>query len=143
MRCGLWKRKNCMMKKASILASHFDQHVFLAFLDPRLRKLSLFSSNDSFCHKTVREIISKHLAGQWRNKIKVMLSSDLKKQKKVASVASQSAHATSCSKATVKYSSMSDIPVFLLPEASELRSDKKQLPPLGSFEETNSLTTTL
>ena len=53
MRCGLWKRKNCMMKKASILAQHFDQHVFLAFLDPRLRKLSLYSSNDDFCHKSV------------------------------------------------------------------------------------------
>lgn len=41
----LWKRKNCLVKKAFLLAKRCGQKVFLAVHDPRTNRMTEFSSH--------------------------------------------------------------------------------------------------
>ena len=48
---SLWKRKKGIIKKAHFLATCCDQRVFVAIMDKRLARLTVYSSDDNFCHK--------------------------------------------------------------------------------------------
>ncbi len=53
---SLWKRKKGLIKKSMFLSQACKQDVIMAILDPRLNRMTLFSSSAEFNFDTIDEL---------------------------------------------------------------------------------------